>query len=231
MKQFISLSLLVILILSSNSPLLAQKEKNLIKEEARKHIRSMNESVLLVRLKTKQKNIEALREHGLNAKADIIESELKTKNLAIVKAFKDHFDFCPVYFFYSHDSKLAKAKELGSVQFLNDLLEHDPSIQLTNSNFYIGEFAQIEHYGESEKKGEYEVYDADGKIEVRDQYRTVTNFGFGALVIRDASFYQLTRPFPYYSRTLQDLVLFKRKPATVVKKMNSKLRAFLKNPN
>ena len=63
-------------------------------------------------------------------------------------------------------------------------------------------------------------------LERRTRYNNSgTNMGFGALVIKNDQFIQLTRPFPYYVRTF-DSFPFKRKPEEVIKKLNRKLHLF-----
>lgn len=231
MRSFtLKITLLVVGMCILNSPAFSQS-KNQEKQLAYTHISALKSSALLVRLKTKQKTIDALRKNNLNQEADIVTLEMRQKNLAIIKAFNEKFNFCPVYFFYSSDSKLVLENKLDSVRFLNEKLEYDGLIKFNSDNFYIGEFGNIEQHPSTSKTGDYDTYDSEGNIITREAYNGQTNFGFGALVIKDSNFNQLLRPFPYYSRTYQDIIFIKRKYSTVVSKMNEKLREYLKSPN
>jgi len=53
---------------------------------------------------------------------------------------------------------------------------------------------------------------------------------FGALIIKNENFFQLSKPFPYYSRTLHSIP-FKRKPKNVIAKMNRQLYNFYTGAN
>src|SRR5688500_2317042 len=68
------------------------------------HIKSLQEGILLVRLKTAQQKIDALNKLGKTDWAQKIIREQKAENQRIINAFKQHYTFSPVYFFYSDDS-------------------------------------------------------------------------------------------------------------------------------
>ncbi len=63
-------------------------------------------------------------------------------------------------------------------------------------------------------------------MERKESYTGGTNFGFGALLIRDKNFVQLTCPFPYYVRTFDSLGFLERKKEKTVRKMNDQLHRF-----
>ena len=176
---------------------------------------------MLVRLRTRSNSINALRKAGNEQVAKRIEDAQAERNRSIVQAFKQEFDFCPVYFFFSDDSKNVRDHKLSEVRFLNDQLQHDPSIQFAGKNYLTAEFANIEQ-DTLKRFNNYATDPADSK---EKRYYGGTNFGFAALIIKSDQLVQLRRPFPYYVRTYEGLP-FKRKKATVVKILNKELHQF-----
>ncbi len=191
----------------------------------RKQINQLKDGVLLVRLKTKQPSIAALRKRGNVAKANQLERKQAEYNRSIVAAFRFYFDFCPTYFFYSDQSVSVAEKQLDKVVFLDDYLQPDSAIKLTTKNFLTAEFGNIEQdTAKSSADQSYEV-NSNWSVETANNYNGGANLGFGALVIKSNQFVQLARPFPYYVRTFATLPI-KRKAHKVVKKMNNKLHEF-----
>ena len=97
-------------------------------------VKKLRNGVLIVRLKTKEKTIEAYRNAGNIKLADKIAADKKKENLAIVDAFEKEFRFCPVRFIFSDDSRNLLAKDTIS------LLTSDLSIQRRaslNDTFYL----------------------------------------------------------------------------------------------
>ena len=136
--------------------------------------------VLLVRLKQKQKSIDALRKRNRKKLANKIELKQQNRNSYIIDAFNTKFDFCPVYFFYSDDSKHVRTNNLDSVSFLNDSLFIDTSITLLDTNFYIAEFGRIE----PEETITYQSSVYVPKDEVRLTYSGASDFSFKALTVK-----------------------------------------------
>ncbi|MBD79609.1 MAG: hypothetical protein CL840_11885 [Crocinitomicaceae bacterium] len=207
-----------------------QKEKlsrkKLAQEAAKQQITLLHNGALLVRLKTKQKSIDALNQAGKRKLAEKVKKQQDEINLQIIKAFAKNFDFCSTYFFLSDDSRFIINKQLDSLYFIGDDLKVDSTIKFNNTSFLTAEFTVIEQ--DTAKHFDYyeSVPGKDGP-EQRSSYQGGTNFGFGALIIKSDQFVQLRKPFPYYVRKLDSLP-FKRKPKTVVKKMNQQLHGFYK---
>lgn len=192
---------------------------------AKQQIQEMHTGVLLVRLKTRQKSIAALRSSGRDKKADKIERKQAKFNVDIVKGFKENFDFCPTYFFYSHHSQAVLDGEFDSVEFLNDSLQYDSTITINNTSIYTAEFGLIEQDTAQYQNG-YEYVPGEDGLEKQTQYNGGANMSFEALIIKNDQFIQLRKPFPYYSRTLGSVPL-KRKPKLVIGQMNAQLHRFL----
>lgn len=184
-----------------NSSCFGQTEQ--LKKLSKQQIIQLSKGVLLVRLKSKQKTILELRKFGKDNLANKIEQQQAELNKKIVSAFKNDFDFCSTYFFFSKHSKSVKDRQFGNVIFLNDNLVPEPIIKFDyKANFFIAEFVTLEQ-------------------------NDIANMGFEALVIRNDQFIQLKSPFPYYARTFSSLPI-KRKIKKAVRRMNKKLYKFLK---
>ena len=192
---------------------------------AAEQIRSLQNGVLLVRLSTKQNSIDAMEQKGLSKQADVLRQKVLAENLEIASSFKTSFNFCPVYFFYSHDSKHVMNGNLDSVTFMNSELKAYEIVEFENNNYFTAEFtllAQNTKYREQNiPKGQ-----EDNPNYTREaKYYGGANMRFHALIIKDQQFNQLERPFPFYSRTLNSFFM-KKKTEEVVSVLNEKLFAF-----
>lgn len=199
-----------------------QKEKL-----AEQYINKLHDGVLLVRLQTKKKSIEGLREMGKMDFADRIEIRQAGLNKEIIYAFQANFDFCPTYFFYSDDSKAVKEKDFDRVEFLNEKLKVDTTISFEGQNFLTAEFGKVKQASGQYFDG-YAYESGEDGIEERKKYYGSANMGFDALIIKSDQFVQLSNPFPYYYRTLESLPILNRRPGKVVKRMNAQLHQFYK---
>ncbi|MFK7925362.1 MAG: hypothetical protein AB8H47_25630 [Bacteroidia bacterium] len=189
------------------------------KRKATEQIVGLHDGVLLVRLKTKQPTIEALKERGKAERAAKVEAEQKQLNLGIVAAFKDSFDFCPVYFFYSNYTQQVKSGDLGSVEFLNEELQSDNRIKLDDPYYLTAEIGSVVEDTTSFFDRHYYEPTTNGP-QKKDAYYGGNNFGFEALVMKSDQLIQLSRPFPYYVRML-------RKPLPIlVSELNADLHHF-----
>lgn len=191
----------------------AQKRKQrLINEanEALTQLKSLEEGVLLVRLFNKSKAIQSMRNKGLEEAADKFEREAADKNQEIARAFQSQFTLCPVYFFYSDESEKVLNKNSRELTLIDyDLRPIDSFIDLTENEFFIAEFSNIE---------------------TKDNETGQIEYGFSALIIRDSKFQILERPFPYYQRSYDGVMLVYKTPETVVRKWQESLLNFKQNP-
>ncbi len=189
-------------------------------------INDLKNGVLIVRLYTKNSTISALRKNGNNKQAHEIERKQFETNQEIVNAFRQGFDFCPLYFFYSDYSANVIEQQFGRFPFLNDSLVPDSTIILKTRNFLTADFGTIDQDTSMRFDGYYYDYGEHG-LEKRSKYYGGSNMGFGALVLRSDKLVQLHKPFPYYVRTYKSLP-FSANSKNVVKKMNHKLERFYK---
>ena len=201
---------------------LSRKELNVI---AKEEILSLRNGILLVRLQTKNKSIQALRKAGNDDLADKIENRQTKYNLSIVSAFRSDFGFCPTFFFFSNQSRNIRAGNLEAVEFLTDDLQYDPTISIGDKEFFTAEFTTIEE-DTAKHRDTYSPMTSENDAEHQVPYSGGTNMGFGVLIIKTDQFVQLRRPFPFYTRTYDSLPT-KRTPAEVVRRMNLKLNEYL----
>lgn len=186
---------------------------------ARQQIADLKNGAILVRLQTKEHTLRALREAGLNGRADREEKELLAKNRDIVEAFRVNFSFCPSYFFFSDQSEKILNGELKNVEFLNADLEPDPSIDLDHGTYLIAEFGNVTEDTAGHFSGYRTEVNGNWSVERVPTYYGSTNMGFGALIVKSDRMVQLKRPFPYYVRTFDML----RSVEKCVSKLNRKL--------
>lgn len=170
------------------------------KEMAKTDISRLKEGALLVRLKTSENKINALRKAGRENKAIKAEAWQRTQNEKIVKAFTEQYTFSPIYFFYSNFSNQVREGDFAGI-FLNEKLEIDSTIELKEKTVFTVEytdikqdtFVQLSHY-ELEQIGNF-------RSKWVARYYGQSNIGFKAFVVKNQNFEQIAEPFPYYART------------------------------
>lgn len=171
----------------------------------------LQNGALVVRLKTKSRNIEAYREAGLDEVADRIEQEQTAENKLIIEGFRDFFDFAPVYFIFTHDTDSLRAGQRKGI-FLNEMLQITDSIEMAASFFLFAERGPVDRKVYVDERHLDKGFTYDSNPSITD-----------ALVIRDEALNQLFPPFPYYvSVPLKDDKFF-----VAVKKLNSRLNKLL----
>ncbi len=172
-------------------------------KESETQIIKLKETALLVRLKTSENKINALKEVGQYEKAEKVKLIQEYENQKIISAFKKKYDFSEVFFFYSYDSENVRLKQFENV-FLNEKLEADSTIAFnSNGAFFIAEFGYLSQ--DTLKHYSHTSIDPakNGGVESRpNYYKSPSNFDLYALRIMDHNFVQLDRKFPYYTRVV-----------------------------
>ncbi len=172
---------------------------------SKKQIRELKEGVLCVRLKTSANTIAALRKAGHMNDASRRVEEQFTENQKIMLAFRKHFNFCRVEFFYSDKSLQLVQREWVNI-FLNDKLQIDSGISIgPGMQIYTAEFGNLKQ----DTMQYFSRYSQDFNknsvpIQFANHYSVSSNIDFDALVIMDRNFVQLNRPFPCYSRFISN---------------------------
>lgn len=223
LKNSVGVLFSVLLSLLAFSSAMAQKDVD--EMSARGHIVSLKDGALLVRLQTRSQSIETLMERGMEDRAKQLEDQQRKENLEYVEAFVSEFDFAPVYFFRSEDSKQVKEGRLDEVVFLDTQLKPDSSIGVGQKVIYIAEFGTVDP-DDSKIREDYRLENDSTGVKQKPTYYGSANMGFEALVIMDDQFVQLRRPFPYYVRTFGKKGIMNRSPAKTVRRMNQKLNQF-----
>jgi len=170
------------------------------KDIARQQILDLRNGVLLVRLKSPTSNFLVLEKAKSKMKVQKIELSQIEENQKIMKAFRENFTFCPVYFFTS-DKTLQVKNGFFSNAFLDSTFSIDSSISLPqNAKIFIAEFGNVNDDGNYGKTG-YKIRNPGNMKERMPTCQGGTEMQFSALVLYDSSFVQLKNPFPYYVRT------------------------------
>ena len=160
---------------------------------AYQQIIDLHNNAILVRLKTSDNQINALKEMGRNDDAEEFRKKQFAINREIVNAFKKNFNFCPVYFFYSSSSYYIKHQQYNG-HLLNDSLVADTSVKFNSNKAYIAEFDYLDPDTIYSGRSLYDQksYQSDSLLSLSTTHLTE------ALVLRNAYFTQLKQPFPYY---------------------------------
>ncbi len=203
---------------------IGQKQPSEKQINARENIKKLHDGFLLVRLQTRSKSLDMIRERGMEEKAAEIEADIKAKNEEIIQAFQDEYDFSPVYFFNSQDSKSFKEGRYDQMAIFN-AEGKAVGLDLSKGNFLIAEFGNVQA-DTAKYDGDYVYVKGDSGVQQEKTYTSSPDLGFGALIIMSYEFIQLNDPFPSYVRTFDSIFFLKRKPSKVVKKMNAKLHTF-----
>lgn len=191
----------------------------------KEQIKLLKNGVLLVRLETKEYAIAKLIEGGQVQLAGEIESRQYDYNLKILKAFKENFTFCPVYFFYSKYSEDILSGNINNIIFLNDSLQPDTVLKPVKSFFLTAEFGLISQDTARYFTQNYK-YRSYAGLESRRVVYGEPDMRFGAFKIMSDKLVQLKRPFPYYVRTFESLPI-RRRLSKAVKRMDELLTRFL----
>ncbi len=189
-------------ILLNNQAPKTVSQKVITRRRSSRQIKELNRGTLLVRLKTSENTIRALKEVGLTEKAEEVRAQQEAENKEIVSAFKQHYTFSEVAFFYSNNSRNVKEKNYDNI-FLDDSLMIDPSVTISGSKpVFIAAFGPLKQdTARYLSSWRYEP-DKDWSLEKKKEYYGGTNFGFQALKVMDENFVQLKDPFPFYVRAM-----------------------------
>jgi hypothetical protein len=204
--------------------------KRQLNDSAKQQITRLKNGVLLVRLKTNENVVNALRKSGKADLADKVVENQKLFNQNIVSAFKENFTFCPVYFFYSNYSKEVKEGRFQQIVFLNESLQPDDKIQFPGKSFFVADFGTVEQ--DTATYYSHSGIEPDGNFSVKkaDYYYGGPSFGYDALIIRNDQLIQLRHPFPYFIRTRGSHPK-KKVIVKVVKTMDRKLSEYYASVN
>jgi hypothetical protein len=188
-------------------------------------IKDEKPTVILFMLHQSTKKIEAFKRKGYLKESKLMELEDQNLNESIMNDMNAHFDFCPVYFFYSNQFDEVTGKKWKDVQFIsaskNSQLNALEILENSNAVIYIAEvnYPPAEKYpilnGTAEK--ESSSYADGGYVNARDPY--------GILLHKDN--FDLIRSKLVYTKS--NVVKISRKPKKIKFIGSEKLNARLKN--
>lgn len=179
--RFILLLILVIAISGSGLTQSAGKTKKTRRDSvAKAQLITLQEGMLLVRLRSNLKKLKALENKGDSIGVRNEKRAIRLKQLEIVNAFKLNYDFSEVYFFQSHHSKEVKEGDFKGI-ILNDSLE---VVDVTPDKFFVLDPYRVEF----------------GSM----------NTSQSGLSVMNSKFKQLEKPFPYYVRKRDGFFFLRR---------------------
>lgn len=176
-------------------------------------INELKKGALLVRLKTNQKVIEALRKQGKEDLALKKEVEQFAIDRNTVLAYKHNFNFCKVYFVYSHSTDTLLKGARQNI-FLDSNLIVDPSIIMAEKFYLIAERDYAYNSSIGFVKEDSAKYVSEHGNPVKEM----------AVVVKNKFGHQLKAPFPYYVKdktyaginsAVTETAIFKGKTMTV----------------
>ena len=179
---------IVILVLGFLSIICYSQEENPSNRQlAEQQIMQLRNGVLVVRLKTNEKSINAYRRSGKTKLADKLEKENLETNLDLMKAFLNYFNFSKVLFIKAKDTR--KLIDRQSSIFLNGKFEIDSSINLGNQYFFVSEFGSLMA----------PISNGKNKYSLKHTEVSSSPSSSSAIFIMDTNLTQLKDPFPYYA--------------------------------
>lgn len=105
-------------------------------------LKDLKTGVLLVRLQEGINKYNALKEAGKLSQAEEHKKEVYLRNLEIVNAFKNHYSFSSVYFFYNTDTEKVKNGEVLPV-LLDDSLNKGNIVQVKPGKAFIADLGEV----------------------------------------------------------------------------------------
>lgn len=166
------------------------------KRVAQEQIQELKEGCLVVRLLSNEKNLLQLEQLGYIEKVTKERQRIAKQNESILHAFEEVFDFCPVYFINSEDSKkLTNNKNKRDIFFTGAMA----ATTIPYDYMLTAQYGQIRQDTTAYYKEAYNYVDKKGR-ENRSAYWGSPNIPLTAIVVLSDQFVQLYKPFPYYSR-------------------------------
>jgi len=189
--------------------------------------RNLHNGAILVRLSTKSNTINAVKKKD-SLLAKRIQKEQANRNKDIINAFTNNFTLCPVYYFYSEDSKKIRDKEFAGVLYdaNMNLLTQIPKL---DANYLIATFSYTKVDTTTYYTVSYLSTNPDTRmIEWKEQRgNSSIEGGVDALVLFSPELIALQKPYPHYVRTFERLLFLERSRAQTVEIMQYKIMKYL----
>jgi hypothetical protein len=185
---------------------------------------ALRHGCLLVMLHRNQNKIDALHDLGKHSEAEMIKNQQASKNKAIIKAFRDNYDFSEARFFLNSDALKMIQYGPDSVTFLTDSLVPDTSIHVKSKKYFIGEFGMLQEDTAKYFSG-YNIVSTDSGLQRLPAYYSSPGPYYPAFTMQSDKLVQLKKPFPnFIIITETDAKIFFLD--AIVIKLNARLKAF-----
>jgi hypothetical protein len=162
------------------------------------HYDRLKSGVLLVRLHTDMYAIKKLREVGKYDEAEELAISIHDQNMKLLQAFRTHYDYGRVEFFYSLHSEKVKSRDYEGI-LLDDKLAPDAAISVDNeSPVYV--------------------------LDAGDVYVPAFGQHFRGMVVMDDDMVALEKPFPAIVRERSGMAIIKRTEAEMVMKLMHRIK-------
>ena len=198
---------LAILIISIG--LISCKDYQARRTESFKKIEIVKKNVILFRLHSSENKIKYLEKKKDKVAVKKELNKVKAINDEIYLAFKNHFDFCDVYFFYPSEASNLKSGNYDEVALMDEDAKVVMDKEFLKNGYLVSTFGFA--YGDEI------IHETNS-----DRSRLGGTGGYPALVVMDQDYIQLGNPFPY--RVLLNKTPDKRKDA--IRNLNTSLRDY-----
>jgi len=183
---------------------------------------------LFVRLHYFPNRIKKLEEMGYKIAVAAEKKKIAEANKSMMSAFKENWDFSPVYFIFPEESYKVANSDIDSINFLNSDLENDPSIKCECDNILIVEEGRVQKDTTLYLDGSY-MNKGENGWERKYVYHTDSSQPVQGLVVKSSEFIQLHKPFPFYTRRFK--FFLRRTDETLVKELNHRFHQYYKIAN
>lgn len=161
-------------------------------------VKDFSNGVLLVRLNSGSKQLEFYKEK-YPEKAQKLAEKIDSENQELMTAFSEQYKYSKVLFFYSDDAESIKNRNYKAKLFTADMSP-------------VKEFD----------------YKADEIFIARLGSTFESTLAIASLVLYNADFNQLEKPFPYYVRTYEGIGFLERSKKNLISRLNTKLMKYKK---
>ena len=198
-----------------------KKAREKRKAAAKQNIVKLKDGILLVRLDFDKRKVAYYEKYNNTSEARKVREKALKVNTEIIDAFNTYYTFSKVYYFAMDDSRKILDGKLDEVVFYDSTGAEDPSIKVSDAEYFIAEFTYIEQDTTTYYSGSTPSTNSTTDPEGTTYYGGSKN-NRSALVIRDKNFLQLRDPFPYFS-TYKHFGLVKTRYRAPVRKLEEKL--------
>lgn len=199
------------------------------KTDSYRQIIDLKEGSLLVILHSRQNQIDTLKNMERSEEAVKIQKLQSEKNKAIIQAFHENFNFCPVLFFMNNQAIDLIENGADAVTFVNDSLQEDSSIHPASKYFLVAEFGNM-HMDTAKYFNWYHLSTQDTGAWRKPYYYSTSTFDYQAFIFESPQLIQLKRPFPYFvmiTETERKILLLD----SIVTKADRRLKSFYQKAN